>query len=356
MHKTSICVKVQKKQGEKTIAVAMKLGLLDKSLKIQRDEENLCIPLVRQPQEDELKTLKSQMPGFLLETKALTEKQPHARTLMQALENKLPPPLLVSLPQALDMVGDIAIVEIPPELKPHGKVIGEAILETHKNLKTVLAKSGVISGTFRLRGFDFIAGEHRTQTIHREFGCQYRVDLAKAFFSPRLSHEHMRVASLVEPGETVVDLFAGVGPFSVLIGKNKPGTKVYAVDINPEAIELLKVNVAFNRVENRVFPMLGDAKHMAATKLKGIASRLIMNLPETSIEFVDAACQAIKPQGGIIHFYAFVRSPDSVENLKLRFCQAVEETGRKVNAFLYCKSIRETAPYESQIVLDAKIA
>jgi tRNA G37 N-methylase Trm5 len=81
-----------------------------------------------------------------------------------------------------------------------------------------------------------------------------------------------------------------------------------------------------------------------------------MNLPETSIEFVRAACQAIKSQGGVIHFYAFVRSPDSVENLKLRFCQAVEETGRKVEAYLYAKSVRETAPYESQVVLDAKIA
>jgi tRNA G37 N-methylase Trm5 len=81
-----------------------------------------------------------------------------------------------------------------------------------------------------------------------------------------------------------------------------------------------------------------------------------MNLPETAIEFLDAACQAIKPQGGVIHFYAFVRSPDSIENLKLRFSQAVESTGRKVEAFLYAKSIRETAPYESQIVLDVKVA
>jgi tRNA (guanine37-N1)-methyltransferase len=356
MPKTSICVKVPKKQGEEIIALAIKLGLFDKSLEIQRDEENLCIPLVRQPEKNDLATLKSQAPDYRVETKVFTQKQPPTLTLMQVLENKLPPHLLASLPQALDVVGDIAIVEIPPELKSYGKIIGEAILKTHKNLKTVLAKAGAISGTFRLRGFTFIAGEHKTQTIHREFGCQYHVDVAKAYFSPRLSHEHMRVASLVQPGETVVDLFAGVGPFSVLIGKSKSKVKVYAVDINPEAVGLLKVNVRVNRVGNRVYPILGDAGQLAATKLKGSADRVIMNLPETSIEFVHAACQAIKPRGGIIHFYAFVRSPDSVENLKLRFCQAVEETGRKVEAFLYAKSIRETAPYEYQIVLDAKIA
>ena len=131
--------------------------------------------------------------------------------------------------------------------------------------------------------------------------------------------------------------------------------KVYAVDLNPEAVELLKVNVRVNRVENRVLPILGDARQITSSKLKGVADRVIMNLPETAIEFVDAACQAIKPEGGIIHFYAFVRSPDSIENLKLRFSQAVESTGRKVEAFLYAKSIRETAPFESQIALDAKI-
>ncbi len=263
--------------------------------------------------------------------------------------------MLASLPQALDVIGDIAIVEIPPELKPHESLIGEAILETHKNIKTVLAKAGAISGTYRTREYVFIAGENKTQTIHREFGCQYHVDMAKAYFSPRLSHEHERVASLVQAGEVVVDLFAGVGPFSVLIAKRNPQVKVYAVDLNPDAVELLKLNVRVNRVENRVCPIQADARQIGAAKLKGSADRVIMNLPESAIDFVDAACQALKPTGGIVHFYAFIRSPDSIEHLKERFSSAVEKSGRRVESFLYARSIRETAPYESQVVLDAKI-
>jgi tRNA (guanine37-N1)-methyltransferase len=357
MPKLTICIKVPKDQGERTIALANKLELIDKSLGIQRDEDNLCIPLIRQPEENELATLKNQVPNCQLTTSVFTEKKPPpVKTLIQALEKTLPPHLLASLPQALDIIGDIAIIEVPPELKTYENLIGEAILKTHRNIRTVLAKAGAISGTYRLREFTFIAGEHKTQTVHREFGCQYHVDVAKAYFSPRLSHEHQRVASLVQTGETVVDLFAGVGPFSVLIAKKNPKVKVYAVDINPEAVELLKVNVRVNRVENRVFPVLGDAKQIAATKLKGLADCVIMNLPETAIEFVDAACQTIKPQGGVIHFYAFVRSPDSVENQKLRFSEAARKAGRKAESFLYAKSIRETAPYESQIVLDAKVA
>jgi tRNA (guanine37-N1)-methyltransferase len=356
MSKSTICIKVSKKRGEIAIVLANKLGLIDKSLEIQRGEGDLCIPLVRQPDQNELITLKSEVPETELSTNVFAEKRPTAQSILQALENDLPSYLLSSLPQALDIIGDIAIVEILPELKAYENLIGEAILKTHRNIRTVLAKAGAIGGTYRLREFTFIAGEHKTKTVYREFGCQYNVDIAKAYFSPRLSHEHERVASLVQSSETVVDLFAGVGPFSVLIAKKNPNVKVCAVDINPDAVELLKVNARANRVENRVFPILGDARQITATRLKGFADRVIMNLPETAIEFIDAACQAIKPQGGIIHFYAFVRSPDSIENLKLRFSQAVESTGRKVEAFLYARSVRETAPYESQIVLDAKLA
>jgi len=356
MSKSTTCIKVPRKRGERAIALANKLGLIDKSLEIQRDEGNICIPLIRQPDENELKTLNNEAPETQLSTSVFAEKRSTAQSFLQVLENNLPPYLLASLPQALDIIGDIVVIEIPPELKAYEKLIGEAILKTHKNIRTVLAKAGAVGGTYRLREFTFIAGEYKTQTVHREFGCQYHVDLAKAYFSPRLSHEHQRVASLVKTGETVMDLFAGVGPFSVLIAKKNPDVRVYAVDINPNAFELLKVNARVNRVENRVFPILGDARQITANKLKDSADRVIMNLPETAIEFVDAACQAIKPNGGIIHFYAFVRSPDSIENLKLRFSQAVESTGRKVEAFLYARSIRETAPYESQIVLDAKVA
>lgn len=355
MPNSTICIKVPKSQGQKTIALTNELGISDKSLGIQRNENFICIPLVRQPEENELATLKNQVPEMQIAADIFTEKKPQGKTIFQFLENQLPPHLLASLPHALDIIGDIAIIEIPPELKVQEKLIGEAILKTHKSVKTVLAKAGAISGTFRLREFTFIAGEQKNETVHREFGCQYYVDIAKAYFSPRLSHEHQRVLSLVQSGETVVDLFAGVGPFSVLIAKNNPEVKVYAVDINPEAIELLKKNIRVNRVENRVFPILGDARQIVASKLTGIADRVIMNLPETASEFVDTASQALKPSGGIIHFYAFIRSPDSIENLKLRFSETLQKTDRKAVS-INSKSIRETAPYEWQIVLDAKIA
>ena len=355
MPKVAVCLKVPKKQGEVAIVLAAKLGLMDKGLCVGRDSEFLFIPLSRQPEEVELAALREKVPAVEVSSCEFEEKRQPQETLTEALQGKLPPELLHAVPQAFDIVGDIVIIDIPPKLKGYESVIGDAILQTHRNIKAVLGKAGDISGVFRIRDYDFIAGEHRTSTVHREFGCVFHVDVGKAYFSPRLSHEHMRVASQVKVGEVVADLFAGVGPFAVLIGKQCPEAKVYAVDLNPEAVELLKVNVRVNRIEGHVFPICADAREIAKGKLKGVADHVIMNLPETAIDFVDAACNAIKPEGGVVHFYGFVRQPDTVENLEQRFTEQVERCGRKVEAFLTAKSIRETAPFESQIVLDAQI-
>jgi tRNA (guanine37-N1)-methyltransferase len=355
MSESSVCIKVKKIHGEKALILAKKLGISNRELQIHGNANHVYVPLIRQPEENEMVTIKAQVPDFELTTQVFTKKKQQGKTLTQVLENRLPPHLLASLPRALDIIGDIAIIEIPPELKTHERLVGEAILATHKNVRTVLAKVGAVSGTYRLREFEIVAGEPKTATVHKEYGCQYHVDVAKTFFSPRLSHEHDRVASLVQKGETVVDLFAGVGPFSVLIAKKNAGARVYAVDINPEAIEFLKRNIRLNRVENRVVPILGDARQVIAERFLGVADRVIMNLPEKAMEFIDAACRAVKPSGGVVHFYAFVRLPDSLENAQRRFSEAVEKAGRKVDVFLSAKTIRATAPYEWQVALDAKI-
>jgi tRNA (guanine37-N1)-methyltransferase len=355
MSEHSHCIKVKKIHGEKTLILANKLGLTNRELKIQQSTNHIYIPLVRSLEEAELEKLKAQLPDFKLATQVFAQKKPQAKTLHQVLEDQLPPSLLAILPRALDVIGDIAVIDIPPELKTHKHVIGEALLKTHKNVRTVLAKVGAVTGTYRLRELEVIAGEHRTTTVHKEHGCQYHVNVATAYFSPRLSTEHNRVASLVQKGETVVDLFAGVGPFSVLIAKKNADVRVYAVDINPEAVEFLKRNIRLNRVDNHVIPFKGNARQVVEEKLLGVADRVIMNLPEKAIEFVDAACKAVKPSGGIVQYYAFIRLPDSIEYAQQRFSEAVEKAGRKVDVFLSAKTIRETAPYECQIVLDAKI-
>jgi tRNA (guanine37-N1)-methyltransferase len=349
-------LRVPKQQGQKTFEVANLLKLVDRKLEIRRGRNFLCIPLINQLSEHDLKILKDSGVNFALTTCQFEERKKEEGTLGERLRGRLPQRLLENLPRSIDFVGDLAVVEIPEELQTRRKIIGEAILRSNRNVHTVLSKAGAINGIFRTRTFDFLAGERTTKTLHKEHGCKYELDLAKVYFSPRLSHEHKRVASSVQEGETVVDLFTGVGPFAILIAKTHENVKVYAIDANPEAVKYLKTNVRINRVMAKVHPLLGDARQVIRGKTSCIADRIVMNLPEKAIEFVDVACRALKGRGGTIHFYFFMDSSNSLETAKANLLKAVAESKRRVKKIIGQRIVRETAPYRAQAVLDVEVS
>jgi tRNA (guanine37-N1)-methyltransferase len=349
------CIRVEKTYGEKAIAIAKRLGLLNRDMRVQRLQDFLYIPLIREPQKIDFRELEANLPLFTVLKREFFELVKSPPKLVDFLSDKLPPHLLLSLPHAIDFVGDIAVVEVPHELEDYKVIVGEAILATHKRLSTVLAKSSAVGGEYRLREFETIAGVGKTKTVHREHGCVFHVDLAKAYFSPRLSYEHNRVASLVEEDETVLDMFAGVGPFPILIAKKHKNVHVYAIDKNPKAIQLLKKNIVANRVEAKITPILGEAKQIVAERLMDLADRIIMNLPEKAIEYTDAACEALKPEGGIIHYYEFTSAPEPLETAKTRLIEAVKQTNRKLDEVLYSRIVRGIAPFTWQVVVDARI-
>jgi len=349
------CLKVPKVHGENAVRLVRKLNLDDRELKVQQVEDYLYIPLISEPSSTEIKEFKRTLLEFEISTHKFHERAKRPLKLLDVLEDKLHSHLLASVPRAIDFVGDIAVIEIPPELEDYKNTIGEAILKTHKRVGTVLAKSGAVEGVYRLREFEVIAGIEKTATIHKEHGCVYHVDLAKAYFSPRLSHEHNRVASQVKEGETVVDMFAGVGPFSILIAKKRENVQVYAIDVNPGAVEFLKRNIAVNRVEKKVMPILGDVRQVVREQLIGVADRVIMNLPEKAIEYVDVACEVIKLGGGIMHYYEFTNAPDPLEAARVRLTEAISQTKRSVKKILLARVVRATAPFTWQVVVDAEI-
>jgi len=349
------CLRVGKAYGEKAIIVAKRTGLLNRDLRIQREQDYLCIPLIRKPQKTDLNELKTNLPPFEILQHEFLENVERPRKLVDLLSNRLPSSILSSLPHSIDHVGDIAVIEVPPELENYKTIIGQTILVSNKRVSTVLAKTGAVSGEYRIREFEPIAGVDKTATVHREYGCIFHVDLAKAYFSPRLSYEHNRVASLVEEGEIVLDMFAGVGPFSILIAKKQKNVHVYATELNPEAFKLLRKNILANRVSTKVMPLLGDAGQIAKERLKGAIDRVIMNLPEKAIKHVDAACQVLASHGGIMHYYEFTNTPKPLETAKMRLAEAVKQTDRKVEKILYSKIVRGVAPFTWQVVVDAKI-
>jgi tRNA (guanine37-N1)-methyltransferase len=349
------CLKVPRTLGERTIRQISEFNLFDRELKVQQVDGYLCIPLVHEPSPTVLKELKESLKDFKITTYSFPERDKRFKKLLDVLADEIPPHLLASVPRAIDFIGDIAVVEVPPELAYHKKVIGEAILKSHRQTHTVLAKRGAVEGVYRTRDFEVIAGVEKTDTIHKEYGCAYHVDVAKAYFSPRLSSEHNRVASQVKEGEIVVDLFAGVGPFSIQIAKKHKDVKIYAIDVNPNAVAMLKKNVALNRVAEQVVPVLGDARQVIRNELIGVAVRVIMNLPETAIKYVDVTCDAIGAKGGIIHYYEFTKHVEPLETASVRLTEAVNRNNRQVKKILLAKTVREVAPYTWQVVIDAEI-
>lgn len=349
------CIKVPKYLGEKAIRSASKLDLLNRNLRVLSVKDWLFIPLKKKPQGEKLDQLRREINKFEIWTRKFPKREKIAKSIVEVLEDKLPPHLLVNIPRSIDFVGDIAILEIPRELEDYKRIIGEAVLKTFKRVRSVLAKSGAVNGIYRLRKYEVIAGSSNTETIHREYGCKYYLDPRKVYFSPRLSYEHFRVASQVKEGETIVDMFAGIGPFSILIAKTHNNVIIYAIDINPDAINYLKRNIHANKVDEKVIPIFGDAKEIVKKNLQGMADRVIMNLPERAIEYIDVACSALKSLGGIIHYYEFAGGPNAIEKAKNRVIEAVGRAGRDVVAVLSERIVKEVAPFKWQIAVDLKV-
>jgi tRNA (guanine37-N1)-methyltransferase len=344
-----------KTSAEQALMLLKQLGLLNAELRIQSENHYIHIPLSREPFALELERIRNDFPTAKLCQNKFLKRQQSAIRPLDLLSNKLPPHMLASLPHAVDFVGDIAVVEIPPDLEPHKSAIAAAILKAHKRVRTVLSKSSAVEGVYRLRTYENIGGEAKTQTVHGEHGCVYHVDLAKAYFSSRLSYEHLRVASLVKENETIIDMFAGIGPFTILTAKMHANVRVYAVDLNPDAYELLRKNVLSNRVMGKVTPMFGDVRQVVNEKLKGVADRVIMNLPERAVEYVDVACKALKREGGVIHHYQFVDTPEPLDTARNRFAEAMSQTNRRLLQITEARIVRGIAPFKYQVAVDAEI-
>ncbi len=372
MMRASRCVIVKRLMAERARRFLVSSGLLDRSLKpvpvrgvpttceaaSDVDDEGSTLDFVVFPVKRALSKGEEEMlreiVGFLQVCSFSFPVREVGGRLVDVLRGYLPDDALPFVPRSYDIVGDIAVLELAPEVWDFRNVIGEAVLKVNKHVHAVFAKGGRVNGTYRVRRLVHIAGETRTVTFHRENGCVFKVDIEHAYFSPRLSGEHARVATQVRRGEVVVDLFAGVGPFAILIAKRYGGI-VHAIDLNPFAVELLKENIRLNKVSNAVFPYLGDARLIVESYLMHVADRVIMNLPGMTYRFIDVACLAMKRDGGIVHYYQFGRGNNACEDAVETLEKGVRGAGRRVKKVLTVRKVRSTAPREWQIVVDAVI-
>lgn len=224
--------------------------------------------------------------------------------LKKVLSEKLGKKEMENLNTSFDIIGSrekaVAVIEVPDELKKKEKIIGNALLEVHKNVKSVLKKSSRRKGRFRLRSYKLIAGDRNTEVVHKESGCRFLLNVKKTYFSVREGTERERIAKEVKNGEKILVMFGGVAPFPVVMAKKK-NVRVYSVEMNPEAHKYAIKNVLLNRVGDKVVPILGDVREVCKT-LGEKFDRITMHLPEKAHEFLDVAFSCSR-RGSIIYLY-----------------------------------------------------
>lgn len=279
-----------------------------------------------------------------------------SKFLKSLLKDVLDDEELEKVYSSFDMIGDIAIIKIPDSLLTKKNVIGEVILESIKNLKTVLLQSSSVSGEYRLRGLEVIAGNEKYVTYYREYGCKFLVNVATSYFSPRLSTERLRISNLVSPGEIVVNMFAGVGTFSVLMAK-KHQIKVYNIDSNLDAYILSIVNSRINRLKERVFSIHGDSQQvLRSTSFKDRIDRVLLPLPERAHEFVDISIDCLRPTGGYLHFFSHIKS-DTKSGVVPTSEAHIRKLFSKYNFEIeHTQIVRDVAPRLYQTVTDLFIS
>ncbi|UCE75037.1 MAG: class I SAM-dependent methyltransferase family protein [Methanomassiliicoccales archaeon] len=260
----------------------------------------------------------------------------------------VPRHLKVFLPKKWELLGDVLLLKLPLELEALKKEIAKAYAE-ELQAKTVLRDLG-IEGDLREPKVELLWG-NETETVHKENGVKFKLDCAKLMFSSGNIDERIRMASVAVDGEIVVDMFAGIGFFSIPMAVHSQPKKIFACELNPIAYQYLCENIHLNDVENSVVPILGDNRDL---KEEGIADRVVMGYLEDTYHFLPKALDLLKDEGGVIHYHE--KCPNELmeerplENVK----KEVKKKGRSME-LLGMRSVKSYAPGVSHVVLDVRV-
>ncbi len=242
-------------------------------------------------------------------------------------------------PNSFDVIGHVAIIEVPEGADE--KLIAENIMK-NKSIRTVVKKASAREGVHRTRQLKIIAGEKNLETVHKEHGLLYKLNVEKTYFSPREGEERQRIAEKIQNNETILVMFAGIGAYAIAITKKKPTAKAYAVEINSDAYEYMKANIRINRVDALVYPLKGDVRAVCEN-MDNSFDRVIMPSPSNAHEFLDVAIKCLK-KGGFIHFYTINKEGEEDAGKEL-LIKAAEKLGRNaVNV-----ESRKVLPYAPRI-------
>lgn len=308
--KKSYAIKVPIKYAQEIQQILKKNNLRNNNLKLKKNKNYLYYP-IKEKNSKIFSNILSNIEDSRIIIEDFTKYDKKIKTYKENII--IPDNLKKYLPTSYDTIGSIVLIKLPAELLEYKKIIGESILKSKKNIKTVcLIKP--ITGELRTRDIEIISGLKQTKTIHKEFGIKLYVDIKNTYFSPRLANERKRIANLVKPNEIVVDMFTGVAPFAIMIAKYSKPKIIYAVDKNKKAIMFAKKNVNINKVVDKITLFNKDSKNISKIleKEKKSADRIIMNLPFSTQDFFTYALDIISAKC-IIHYYTITKL-NEVEN------------------------------------------
>ena len=250
----------------------------------------------------------------------------------------------------IDVIGDLAIVKFSHGPIQGRELVGEKILREMRNVKGVFEQEGGIEGEYRLRKLRHLAGERRTTTLHKENGCQFLVDIAKVYYSPRLSTERLAVAMMVRDGERVLNMFAGVGPFSITIACRRRAS-VTSCESNKEAYRLHLENNMMNKVAGRITTINADAAALPDW-LEGKFDRILMPHPSRADRYLGAARRLVA-DGGVIHYYRHISAEDFDQAKSAILHELREVQGLRS---IEVRKVREVGPRWLEVVADLQLS
>jgi len=265
---------------------------------------------------------------------------------VETRETQVMPADLVDFTPSYERLGEVVIIDEDDPDRAHE--LADAIVESALPVQTVLNRASKVKGVERVRDWEVLVGES-TEAVHREYGCEFALDLAEVYFSPRLATERHRVVEQTEAGDQVFDMFAGVGPFVIPFAKC--GATAVGVDINEAAIEYLRENARRNGVEERVTAVCGDVREVAP-EYEGWADRIVMNLPHSADAFLDTAV-SLAGDDCVIHYYD-IQHEDDPYGPGERAIRAAAEPEYEVTVETR-HTVRSYAPHEVNVCLDVRL-
>lgn len=258
--------------------------------------------------------------------------------------------LVEKLPDKWEKIGDVLIISLPKILNEYKEVIGI----TYANIldcKSVLNDIGGIIGEFRTPSVEFIYGTHNTETVHKENGVRYKLDPKRIMFSSGNMSERIRMSNISNNNETIVDLFAGIGYFTLPMAVHSKPKKIFACEKNPISYNYLCENITINNVTSIVEPLKGDNREVSP---ENVADRVIMGYIDDTDKFLQLAFRCLSNNTGIIHFHD--KYPDEVVPDKP--LKTIEKEAKKENLdikLLKYKTVKSYAPGISHYVFDFEV-